>query len=127
MFAQHGEGRRWQGNPALLGTLSPVDMKHHGPGVDIGDLEMLRFLEPQPTGVDRGQEGMVVRRAHAGEESSDLVSGEDDGEFMLAPGVDEGEGVPLALEDVLEEEAQAAVVSLSMLPDGNRRDYLQIA
>lgn len=46
---------------------------------------------------------------HAGEDRAHLLAGEHHGEALLAVGADEAEGVPVAAQHVLEEEADPAV------------------
>jgi len=65
MMAQDGEGRSRQRHEAVLGALAAMDVDHHALAVDVGDLQMLRFLQAKATRVDRAQEGVVMRRTHA--------------------------------------------------------------
>ena len=59
--AQALQGRFRQRHEAVFGALTAVDMDHFALAVDIGDLQMLGFLQSQTAGVDGGEEGAVMR------------------------------------------------------------------
>ena len=83
VFAEGLEGTRRQGDEAVLGALAAMDMDHHAGGVDVTDLEVEALGESEAERVDGPEVGAVVGRADGGDESSDLVDGEDVGEAFL--------------------------------------------
>ncbi len=98
-----------KGDIAIFGTFAAVDVDQHALALDVGDLQVERLLEPQPAGVDGGEEGVVVRRLHTPEDASDLFHAEHGGEAVLVLRPQDVEDVPVALKDVLVEETDAAV------------------
>ena len=77
--------------------------------IDVGDLKEEAFVEPEAQAIDGGEVRLVVEGGGGREESLDLVHTEDGGEPVGGLHAQEREGVPVALEDVLGEEADAAV------------------
>ena len=77
--------------------------------IDVGDLKEEAFVEPEAQAIDGGEVRLVVEGGGGREESLDLVHTEDGGEPVGGLHAQEREGVPVALEDVLVEEADAAV------------------
>lgn len=47
VLTQKDESRLWQGNESIFGTFATVDVNQHPLGVDIGNLEMQSFLQPE--------------------------------------------------------------------------------
>jgi len=92
-----------------LGTLATVDMDHHAAAVDIGDFEMESFVKPQATGVDGGKIGIVLEGFDAGQKASDLFDAQNGWKASFILGSEDSEDVPVALEDVLVEEAYCAI------------------
>ena len=60
-----------------------MDVDHHPRGIDVADLEVQPFPEPQAQRVDRPEIGAVVGRADGGDELSHLVDGEHVGERLV--------------------------------------------
>ena len=77
--------------------------------IDVGDLQEEAFVEPEAQAIDGGEVRLVVEGGGGREESLDLLHTEDGGEPVCGLHAKEREGVPVALEDVLVEEADAAV------------------
>ena len=98
-----------QGDEAVFSALAAVDVEHHPVAVDIGDLQMLGFLQAQPTSVDGGEESIVVRGARTPQEPADFFTAEHGGQLLLALSVDDFQRMPVAVQDVLEEEADPAI------------------
>jgi hypothetical protein len=94
---------------AILGPLSTVDMDHHAAGVDIGDFEVETFVKSQSTGIDGGKIGIILERFDTGQNASDFIHAENGGEASFGLGTEDSEDVPVSLEDVLVEEAYAAI------------------
>ena len=70
---------------------------------------MLGFLQSQTAGVDGGEEGAVMRCTDAAEDGAHLLEGQHGGQASLALGADQIERMPIALQDVEEEEADTAI------------------
>src|SRR5215510_1710390 len=77
--------------------------------IDVGDLKEEAFVEPEAQAIDGGEVRLVMEGGGGREESLDLFPTEDGGEPVGGLHAQEREGVPVALEDVLVEEADAAV------------------
>jgi hypothetical protein len=74
---------------------------------DVGDLQEEGFMKPEAEAVDRGDGDVVVQGGGGRQEPPDLLPTEDSGETVGGLRTQEREGVPVALEDVLREEAEA--------------------
>ena len=109
MTAQALQGRFRQRHEAVFGALAAVDMDHLALAIDVGDLQMLSFLQSQTAGVDGGEEGAVVRCADAAEDGAHLFEGQHGGQAPLALCADQIECMPIALQDMEEEEADTAI------------------
>jgi hypothetical protein len=103
------EGGWRERDVAVLGTLSPVDMDHHASGIDIGDFEMKAFVKSQAAGIDGGEIGVILEGFDLSKEGSDFLDAEDSGESSFGLSTKDTEDVPVTLEDVFEEEADAAI------------------
>jgi len=103
------EGGKGEREVAVLGPLSPVDMDHHAGGVDIGDFEMETFVKSQSAGIDGGEIGVILEGMDLGKNTSDFFTAENGREASLGLSTEDSEDVPVSLEDVLEEEANAAI------------------
>ena len=86
-----------------------MHVDHHALAVDVGDLQILGFLQAQATRVDRAQEGAVVRRSHAAQDRPHLLDTQDRRQACLTLGAQDVEEMPVALQHVHEEEPDAAV------------------
>ena len=53
----------WSGqrHVAVLGALAAMHMDHHPLAVDVGDVQIKRFMQPEAAGIDDGQIGFVLR------------------------------------------------------------------
>jgi hypothetical protein len=86
-----------------------VNVDHHALGVDIGYFQVLCLLEPEATGVNGTEEGIVLGSVDAGEQASDFLGAEHGREAVFGLGSEDAEDVPVPMEDVLVEEFDAAV------------------
>jgi hypothetical protein len=77
--------------------------------VNIRDLQGEGFLEPEAQARDGGEVDLVVQRGGGREETPNFFNTEHGGETVGSLRAHEREGVPVALEDVLIEEADATV------------------
>jgi len=75
--------------------------------IDVRDLQGEGCMEPESQAVDGGAGDLVVHGCGRREEPPDLLHTEDGGETVGAWRAHEREGMPVALEDVLREEANA--------------------
>jgi hypothetical protein len=86
-----------------------MDLALEARAIEVRDLEAEGFMEPAAQARDGGEVDLVVQRGGRLEEPPDLLHPEDGGETVGGWRPEEGEGVPVALEDVLREEADAPV------------------
>ena len=107
--AEQVEGGLGERDVAIFGALAPVDMNHHSGGVDIGDFEVETFMKPQAAGVYGGEIGIVLEGFDAGQNASDFFHAKDGRKSSFILGSEDSENVPVALEDVLIEEAYPAI------------------
>ena len=109
VFAEGLERARRQRDEAVLGALAAMDVDHHAGGVDVADLEVEALGEAEAQRIDGPEVGAVVGCTDGGDESSDLVSGEDVGEAFLPRDAEALEGGPVSGGGVRIEELDAAV------------------
>jgi hypothetical protein len=107
--AQQTEGGLGERDIAILGPLATVDMDHHAGGIDIGDFEVEPFMESQAAGIDGGEIGIILEGLDLGKNGSDFFNAKNSRETSLGLGSEDTENVPVSLEDVFEEEADAAI------------------
>jgi hypothetical protein len=86
-----------------------MDVDHHPGAIDVADLEVEPFGEPQAQRVDGLERDAIVGGADGGGEPSDLVDREDVGESLLAEDAEAFEGGPIARAGVRIEEFDAAL------------------
>ena len=86
-----------------------MDVDHHPRAVDVADLKMRPFGQPESQRVYGQEVGAVVGGADGGEELTDLVGGEDVGESLLPGDAEAFQGGPVARDRVRIEELDAAV------------------
>jgi len=103
------EGGLRERHVAIFGALSTVDMDHHPSGIDIGDFEMESFVKSEATGIDGGEIGVILEGMDLGKNTSDFFTAENGWEASFGLGSEDSEDVPVSLEDVFVEEANAAI------------------
>ena len=103
------EGLGGQGDVAIFGALATMDMDLEAWAINVSDLEEEGFMEPEAQAIDGGEVDLVVQGGRGRQEALDLLHTEDGGEPVGGLRPQEREGVPVALEDVLREEAEATV------------------
>src|SRR5262245_50392908 len=86
-----------------------MDMDLEARTIDVRDLEEEGFMEPEAQALDGGAGDLVVQGGGRLQEPLDLLYTEDGGETVGGLRTEECEGVPVTFEDVLIEEADAAV------------------
>ena len=107
--AQQREGLFGQGDVPVFGALAAVDMDLEALAIDVGDLEGEGFMEPESQAIDGGEVDLIVQGCGRLEETSDFFNTEDGGETVCGLRANERQRVPVTLEDVLIEEADATV------------------
>jgi hypothetical protein len=98
-----------EGNVAVLGALAAVDMDLETWAINVGDLEEKGLVESESQAIDGREVDLVVQGSGRLEEPLDLLYTEDGREMVGGLRTQEREGVPVTLEDVLIEEADAAI------------------
>ena len=107
--AEPREGLFGQGDVPVFGALAAVDMDLEALSVNIGDLKEEGFMEPKAQTIDRGEVDLIVEGCSRLEDTSDFFNTEDGGEMVGGLRTQERQRGPVALEDVLIEEANTAV------------------
>jgi hypothetical protein len=104
---QQSEGLGGQGDVPVFGALATMDMDLKTLAIDVRDLQEEGCMQPESQAVDGGEGDLVVQGSGGREEPPDLLHTEDGWEPVGGWRAHEREGVPVALEDVLREEADA--------------------
>lgn len=73
----------WKGDESILGTFTAVDVHQHAFGIDIGDLQVKSFLEPQAHAIDGGEETEHGRLFDQLQERVNFARRDDGGQFQL--------------------------------------------
>ena len=108
VLTKHGQGPWRQRDVAVLGALATMNMDDHPFAVDVADLQIQAFLDPQPQRVDGPEEGLVVRRTHGVDEAPHLGDAQDIGQGLGPGDAELLEGQPVAGDGVSVEEDDAA-------------------
>jgi hypothetical protein len=66
-------------------------------------------MQPEPAGVDTGQIGLVLRGANGVQDIPDLGKAEHNRQALFAFGMNQIQGMPLALEHIDEKKLDTAV------------------
>ncbi len=90
------ERRFGQGDHAILGPFAAMDVNQHAIGIDVVDMKMESFLEPESQGVDDEEEAMHGGLFYQLEKSVNFTDGDDDGDLELSAGSYELESVPVS-------------------------------
>ena len=96
------------GTVSVFGALAAVDMDLAALAIDVGDLRGEGFMEPEAHARDGGAGDLVVQGCGGRKEPPDLLHTEDGGETVGSVRAPERQRVPVALENVLREEAHTA-------------------
>ena len=105
--AEHGQRSGGQGDVPVLGTLAAVAMALEPLASDGSALQGEGGMAPESPALDGGAGGVVVEGGGGREESPALLHTAHGGETVGGVGAQEREGVPVAREDVLREDAHA--------------------
>ena len=74
VLSESEQGGLWQRDHSIFGALTSVDVNHHSLGVDIRNLEIESFLEPEPQGVhdrEEAQHGWLFDQLQEGVDFAD--------------------------------------------------------
>ena len=86
-----------------------ADVKEHAVAVDVADLEVETFAEPEAAGVEGGEEDLVARKLDVIEQESGFLTGENDREFEMGSGLNDSQLVrPLPTKSQLPEDFDGA-------------------
>lgn len=86
-----------------------ADVKEHAVAVDVADLEVETFAEPEAAGVEGGEEDLVARKLDVSEQESGFLTGENDREFEMGSGLNDSQLVrPLPTKSQLPEDFDGA-------------------
>ena len=91
-----------------LGALATMHVDDHSLAVDVADLQIQTFLEPQPQRVDGPEERLVVRRAHGVDEAAHFGDAQDVRQALGSGDAEVLEGGPVAGDGMGVEEDEAA-------------------
>jgi hypothetical protein len=106
---QPHQGLFGQGDVPVFGALATMDMDLEALTIDVRDLEVASLMEPEAQALDGGKVDLVVQGGGRLKEPLDLLHTEDGRETVGGLRTQECKGVPVALEDVLREKADATV------------------
>ena len=86
-----------------------ADVKEHAVAVDVADLEVETFAEPEAAGVEGGEEDLMARKLDVIEQESGFLTGENDREFEMGSGLNDSQLVrPLTTKSQLPEDFDGA-------------------
>jgi hypothetical protein len=85
-----------------------MDRDDHTLRVNVGNLKGEGFVEPESQAVDGGEGALIVQGCGGSAESPDLLDAEDGRKTVFGLGAKEWQRMPVACEDMLGEESDAA-------------------
>jgi hypothetical protein len=103
------EGLGGQGDGPVFGALAPMDLALEARALKVGDLQEAGCMEPEAHARDGGAGDLMMEGSGRWQEPPDLLHPEDGGETVGGVRAQERERMPVALEAVWREEADAAV------------------
>jgi hypothetical protein len=106
--ASQSQGLCGQGHGTVCGALASLDMHLSALAVDVGDLKGEGVVEPASQARDGGAGDLSMQGGGSLEEAPDFLDTENGGKAVFSVGANQRQGVPVALEDVLREAADAA-------------------
>jgi len=102
------EGLGGQGDVPVCGALATMAMDLEALAIHGGDLQEEGVLEPEAQARDSGEGDLMMEGSGRVQEPPDLLHTEDGGKTVGGVRAQERESMPVAMEDVLREEADAA-------------------
>ena len=112
VLAQHLKRAGRQRHVAVLRPLARVYVHHHPRAVDVGHLQVQRFVQPQTTGVHRPKIDAVPRRSRGPNDRVHFFERQHIRQSPLPLGANQCERGPIAFHGVRVEEADADVSDL---------------
>ena len=109
VVAHAAQGGLRERDIAVFCALAPVDVNAFALCVDIRHLEEERFMESEAAGINDGEVGLVLDGVDCVDNGPDLLCGHNRREGFISFGIDEFEGMPVAVKDIFEKELDAAV------------------
>ena len=95
IVAQEFQRALWEGHIPVFVPLAAADMHEHPAAVDVRDLKLGAFGQPETTRVDRGQAQARVRQAHGLEQALHLVVGQHIGQGLRFRGANHVQDAPV--------------------------------
>ena len=101
VLSQRGQQIRAEHDIAIFASLASLNMDHHAPAVDIGDLEKGQSGSPHSSAVQRHQDGVMKRTRRSVDQTGNFVLAQNDGQlyppfwvwrFFDVPGSFQGPG-----------------------------------
>ena len=96
-----GEGLLRQGHIAVFVALAPPQVQHHPATVNILDLQLPPFLQPQPTGIDGAQTDPLVPVAHLTQNTAHFLNTQNDRQLVFRAGADKVQDRPFPSQRLL--------------------------
>ena len=103
--SEESEGVRRKRDVAVLGTLASVHVDHESLAVDVGSVEKESFVHPESQARDGGEVNLIVPRCGLPEKATHFLHTEDGWKAACGLSLNEVEYLPVALQDVSEEES----------------------
>jgi len=103
------KGLRGKRDVAVLRSLAAMDVNEHSLSVNVGDLQVQRFLQTEPAGVNCRKERIVVEGSDMSQDLEDYGLAQNTGQPSFLLGSQNGKELPIALKDKLIVELDARV------------------
>ena len=89
LFSEQLDRALGQGDITVGIAFARADVQQHALGIDVGDLEVQAFAQPQAAGVNGGQANPVIQSLDLSKDLARLLGGKDDRQFELWVGADQ--------------------------------------
>ena len=107
-MASEGSGVWREGDRAVLGALAPMHVDHESLAVDVSNVEQESFVQSESQALDSGEVHTVMQGRGPAEQAPHFLHTEDGWEPVCGWSAHEVEELPVALQNVQGEEADAA-------------------
>ena len=108
VLAQQGKRALGQGDVTVFGSFAMTHVEQTARTVDVGDVQVGSFLQPQTAGVDSCQTDFVTWQSDAADDLAHLFAAEDDWQLLFARRAQDAEEGPVAVQRPFVEELDAA-------------------
>ncbi len=95
VLAKHMQSRRGDRHVSIFRSFAAMDVDQSTSGVDVADLQMKSFVEPEPQGVDGPEEGLHPEGCGGIDDGMNLVDGQHFGERVNVLQLEHGEDLPV--------------------------------